>query len=476
MKRWKLKVLNSEHYGAEVPLHSNMVLGSDEELADLVLSSTIVSAQYITFDSDEDGVKVELLEEDISLESDGEIISSDDYLPTQKAITAGRLCFALRLETEEWVEELQSSSPSISVNPKGRPEPIDRDAKDTSTDSKNRLTSIAAMPATKWVVVAVGVGITSFYSYFMYKAKDSIPAEPAVEEVVSHGEPEKVSSQVDSERLGNSKLSELLSQAKYQDLNVSADEKSESILVSGYVQDDISLHILKQQIEAISTAISINVYSVEKMEQSARLILANLGLVPEKIERGSKPGHLVAVTDGDFSRTWDKAEKVLLSDIPGLLIWEVSSSKEVSPLKRLTSMIAEYSFSTQLSFKERKDRIEIIGSLASPEKRQLNEIMSEFRGRVGDTPRLIHITPRVHKVPKTLSDFGIAAVRSGDTPYVTFKNGNRYLVGARLPNGVNLQALSDGEITLIRGLQSYTLRYEDLKPSNESPKFSFLVN
>ncbi|WP_444913824.1 type III secretion system inner membrane ring subunit SctD [Microbulbifer sp. TRSA007] len=469
MNRWKLRFLNSEHYGAEVPLHENMVVGCDEELSDLVVKPNLATDQFVILKPDDTGVKLEICEATISVLIEKNIFSLGDYLPEQKVIFVGDLCFAVRAESDEWDEgilnfKIDNSETQSSVSEN------ENLVKETSKKSGRK----------RLALVTMGVGLIS-YGIYHFVGKESVDSNlVSVDYSVKKADEGKDISAANpnyepiSEE--SRRLSELLSLGEYKDLSIKGNIKSGNLLVSGYVKDDVLLARLHSQLEKISSSISTDVFSIEKMQHSARLILSNLGLVAENIEQGSKPGYFVAMTDGDFAKSWKQAKKVLLSDIPGLKGWDAIPTRESQPLERIKAMLSNYPFSASLIYEDKGDEIIIVGRLNSEERRLLESVMSDFRTRVGERPRLAYVSPGLQKQPRTLSDFGISAVRSGSTPYVVYKNGKRYLVGARLPNGVNLQAFSEGEVTLTRGQRSYTLSYEDYRPKNPSTEYSFLTN
>ncbi|WP_413662004.1 type III secretion system inner membrane ring subunit SctD [Microbulbifer sp. CNSA002] len=469
MNRWKLRFLNSEHYGAEVPLHENMVVGSDEELSDLVVKPNLATDQFVILKPDDTGVKLEVCEATITVLIDENIFSLDDYLPEQKVIFAGDLCFAVRAESDDWEEKILTFKVdgSETLSPTSE---IKNLAKEASKISGRKLLA----------QVAIGVGLISLGAYYFVGQKRVDSNVMSADFFVGQaGEGRDIA--VASPHFGpiseeSRKLSELLLLSEYKELSIKGNIKSGNLLVSGYVKDDILLARLHSQLEQISSAISMDVFSIEKMQHSARLILSNLGLAAEDIKQGSKPGHLIAITDGDFAKSWEQAEKVLLSDIPGLKNWEAISIRESQPLERIKKLLSSYSFSASLIYEDKGDEIKIVGRLNSEERRLLETVMSDFRARVGESPRLAYVSPGTQKQSRTLSDFGISAVRSGSTPYLVYKNGKRYLVGARLPNGVNLQSFSEGQVTLIRGQRSYTLSYEDYMTKSPSAEYSFLTN
>nr|WP_269783402.1 type III secretion system inner membrane ring subunit SctD [Marinibactrum halimedae] len=255
-------------------------------------------------------------------------------------------------------------------------------------------------------------------------------------------------------------LSALLEGEVYSSVFVMESDASDYVEVSGYVADDVTLARLQDEVAHINARISINVYSLEQIQRSAQLVLNHLGLVAEQIKTGEGPGYYIAVIDGDFMEAWESAQRLLLSDIPGLQGWDFEVKTTLTPLERLKQLTANLGFEHRLSYSETDDAIQIIGRLNSVEEKELNQTMQKFRERVGESPLVEYLPPKNSERVLSLNDVGIAGVRTGKAPYVTHQNGNRYLLGARLPNGITLQDIREGEIHILHRGVERIIRYE----------------
>jgi len=457
---WKLRILNTDHAGAEVVLNQSMTLGSDEEHADLVLSADFLAPSFITLTPDEEGVKLRVLDSNVDIRMNGELLDEDEYTPEQSVIFIGDLAIAIRPEQSEWSESVLTFDPNTYMH-EASPDEFSAPTRSLGERVIASWHYYTHLPLFRVCAIGGAVALCGalVVVWGLPNDPDLAPGESPIADILVQ-DASAFSLEQDAGFEIPRELAALLDTDEYSDVSISPVKGTAYVEASGYVEDDLTLSRLHQQIDQLHPAVNVAVYSNEQIKQSARLILANLGLVADDIKKGDDAGEFVAVIDGDYIKTWEGAERFLTADIPGLKSWELEVKQKLAPLERLKQLAARHPFANKLAYVDREKKIQIIARLNSTEEKALVELIDEFRARVGEYPALEHIIPDLPARALNLNDFGISAVRSGDTPYVTYRNGKRYLLGARLPNGVTIEQFAEGEITVLRGAAQYVIRYK----------------
>ncbi|VUD69253.1 Yop proteins translocation protein D [Thalassocella blandensis] len=516
MNMWKLIILNGQHAGSEVALLDSMLLGSDEEQADLVLKDAYIPPQLVAFDVDETGIKLSIKASGTEILVEQQPFTSDENAPLQQVISIGELDIAFCAENESWDEAITQYSPIPNDSNESLQSTIPSvESKNSSPGSfanidkaRETMMDYLRLPQVKITVASVVAITCAAMTYGMAVLKkeninsastlsvsapsasalsanaDSASANSAITAYAQAGSPAPDSG---GYYPPSSSLQTLLADEEYQNITIEVIKGTQVVQVSGYVQDNSILNRLRHQLDyqfqqfhnTIKTSkqhsendtYQFDVYSLNQITQSAKLVLSNLNLEAKEINQGSFPGSFTAVIDGDYLEDWETAKTLLVTDIPGLQEWNLEIKNTLPPLERLKKLVETKSFAKQTSYVEKDNVIQIVARLNDSQKNELTSLMEEFRSRVGETPALEYIAPNTPNRPLTLNDLGIAAVRSGINPYVTHQNGKRYLPGARLPNGTNLQELSAGEVTVQRGTDTYVIRYDQESNGNDTLEY-----
>lgn len=451
---WTLRILNTEHAGAEVDLIQSMLLGSDEEQADLVLKADFISLQLLTLTPEEEGVKLQIHDQEARLRTLDTDLEIDQYMPVQTIIFVGELALAIKGDSEQWTDSILAF-------------PI------TAENSSNKKLSSTVNAALNiplkgktfsyyWhlplVRLICGVVVILTVSLLIFDFSNS-PHVAANEKEINGGT-------LGSTTLLNNKpiplpeVTGLLENKDYSHVVLRTEAGLNTVHASGYVDNDVILDRLREQLNKIYDLVNLTVYSNEKIKNSARLILSSLGVDAEEIKQSGAAGSFTAVIDGDYMKIWKNAKHLIMNDVPGVKVWGLELKQTLTPVERLKSIAQNHSIANKLSYVDNTQKIQIVAYLNDEEQKVLATLMAEFRARIGDYPKLEHVTPNMLTRKLTLNDFGITAVRSGNTPYVTYRNGKRYLLGARLPNGISIQQFTEGEITVLRGVESYVVNYQ----------------
>ncbi|NVK57417.1 MAG: hypothetical protein HWE26_17580 [Alteromonadaceae bacterium] len=446
--KWKLRILNGRHNGAEILLLPGMTIGRDEQANDVVITDDFVAEHLVRIDVQDDLLKLMATNSvPIRLEG-GNVLAEDAPTPHQQPIQIGALVVAIARHDEPWAQTIihYHYDPKTFAQPErqnadGHDDKGDCNARSAKQHRFNHRLKVAFF-------ASLSIGLLSAASWLF--SEDLVDTQSNGMVVTETNTP--------ATSRESASLAALIAEPEYANISLSYTGDNTVATLEGYVNTRQELQRLLGQIAKLDTEVNTNLFSNEQIRDSATLILAHLGLEAVAPPQMLANGVLHITIDNAQLQQWEKAQEVLLTDISGLAEVDLDYPAPPPAMTVLQDMTGGLSISHKLVFVDTDSEILIKANLTAQERQQLSNAVAGFSQRVGDKPTLrFQQTDSRPKAP-TLTDFGIAAVRYGESPYVTHQNGKRYLPGARLPNGASLQKFSAGEVTVLSGADILTLQ------------------
>ncbi len=426
---WKLRILNTKNRDAEVHLVASQVLGRNEHKVDLVIDDALVFDEHVRILTSDQGVTLEALNDKIRIIIDGQNWDESQSLPILMPIRIGELIIMVAEEESEWPQDIpnfQAVKEDTSATQK-----VDSE-KPSQGKAYKHLSTVMSLGA---IVLLVFAGI-------LYNQ-------------IQDATPKQVKPTFDIKQ-----IAEILNADSYPHLTINWNKTDNSINLSGYVEHTTDRDVLANSVETLNVRYTSDIRTMDEIKSAAQFILKNLELDAIEIKSGTSAGSLIFVTDSDGLSAWGRAEHVLQRDIPGLSSWKLEIMKEKPALEQLKEMLNASSFYEKIILEDKGERIEVVGNLSGPEKREFKELKQKFVNQFGANPMLLLTAPIIQNsdVPDLNIDF--RAVRIGKVPYLVLNDGQKYFEGARLPNGTRITSIKSGGIYLQTNNKTYIVNYD----------------
>ncbi|WP_163834354.1 type III secretion system inner membrane ring subunit SctD [Spartinivicinus ruber] len=439
--QWKLKVLSGTHQGAEIQLiEGEFLLGSDINTADLVFQDSGVPTLLGRFIVTAEDLCFQLIEEHIELVLDGQpkahgLVS----LASQQQLQAGELSIAVARMDEPW--EL-SGKATVTDVPITASEPLASSAARTQKKPANKINKIVkrqrkrkvaknSVSNPRWLALLSSVAGTILLVWF-----------------ISFAWPQKVDSGVQPEKQLSplEKAQQVAKQLKLSDVEMNWQASRQRLLVTGYVPDTESKLQLKNELEVASLANRVRLYTESDIIRSVQFILDNNGLGHINVTAGKTAGEVRLMGLLDNGKRWAKVEKMLKHDVPGLKGYQVDFDSSRQHISALTQVLEENHLLGQLQLVSLGRHIEIRGQINLELEKKLNRLVDRFEKNIGQQGLVkIRNMPLFADNPLHLP---VKSISIGSVPYIVLKNNQKYMVGARLPNGYRLAKIDTDFIKL----------------------------
>ncbi len=429
MSSWKLRILNTRYKDAEVHLTDTQTLGRNEHKSDLVIDDPLVTDEHVKFSCSEQGVKLELLDDTLRLLVDGQAWDENQSLPPLTPIRIGELVVMVAEEDMPWPEKLPNF------------DQVEASSKTNVSETANQSVGGKAYKGMSVLMSIGAVALLVMAVVLYYQIKESAPAE--------------VEPQID---LATTRS--LLDADTHPHLTISWDETNRQVTLSGYVERKKDRKVLLKRMETLNIRFTSDVRTMDEIKSAAKFILKNLELDAIEIKSGQSAGSLIFVTDSNSLSAWGRAEQILQRDIPGLTSWELDIIEEKPVLEQLKELLKASSFNDKVLLEDKGDRIEVVGNLNGPEKREFKAIKQEFMKQFGSNPHLLLTAPEIKKDDSPNLNIRFRAVRLGEVPYLVLDNGQKYFEGARLPNGTRIASIQSSGIYLQSNQRTFIVNFD----------------
>lgn len=408
---WKIRFYSGLNQGIDVPLeHGCIVLGSDPQVADLVLIDEGIAAAHVTLDVSEEGVQLTAFAEDVEPQQNGAPLTMGSSLRPLACQEAGPLIWAFCSSDQSFPAQLEQKS--------------------------------AVMPVT------VVQNKPKFIGYFMagFSLLLMIMLTALLSESLWSGDADAAAGSPD-EIIAN-----FLKTQSFDQVRIGAQSDSGELILTGYLSDDNSLALLQRFLEREKLRFRLDIRTQEEIKQQIDFIIQKFGYDQVTSTSSDKVGWVRLsgqVNKEDYH--WRQMEALLKRDVPGLLGIEDKVNVTGDYLVRLEQLLSNYSLKERLSYRESGDRIEFSGQLSEAETHRFTLLQNEFNRDFGGS----HVLALVAPVKKKTLAFSVRAISLGKVPYVVLSDNRKYPVGATTPHGVRIIEIHSDRIVLNKDKQQY---------------------
>ncbi|WP_182034532.1 type III secretion system inner membrane ring subunit SctD [Vibrio diabolicus] len=420
MLQWKIRILSGVHSGVEVTLPEGaLVLGSDDFIADLVLSDAGVEANHFTLVCQQDSVilrgckEANINGENISVEDDGIELSR------HAVVSVGVVKFALGYAEDALI------------------------ASNVSDESSEQDTPVVAVQRSSWKKTTLIALLCSFVPSVIFAGMWYSQANGNNNEAVTEAEPIVL-------------VRNILGELKLSDVRVEWNAAARQAVLEGYVEDRTQKLDLLGRIDVLGINYKSDLRTMEEIRRGVRFILRNLGYHQVKVENGDETGTLLLTGYIDDASRWNQVEQILERDVPGLVAWKVELQRAGAYMDTLKALLTDAELLKKVQLVTSGDRIEVRGELDDIETTRFYGVTRDFREQYGEKPYLV--LKSIPKVSKgTNIDFPFRSVNFGQVPYVILTDNVRYMVGARTPQGYRISSVTPAGIELVKGGRVITI-------------------
>ncbi|MGU3793818.1 type III secretion system inner membrane ring subunit SctD [Vibrio diabolicus] len=420
MQQWKIRILSGVHSGVEVTLPEGaLVLGSDDFIADLVLSDAGVEANHFTLVCQQDWVilrgckEANINGENISVEDDGIELSR------HAVVSVGVVKFALGYAEDALI------------------------VSNVSDESSEQDTPVVAVQRSSWKKTTLIALLCSFVPSVIFSGMWYSQANGNNNETVTEAEPIVL-------------VRNILGELKLSDVRVEWNAAARQAVLEGYVEDRTHKLDLLGRIDVLGINYKSDLRTMEEIRRGVRFILRNLGYHQVKVENGDETGTLLLTGYIDDASRWNQVEQILERDVPGLVAWKVELQRAGAYMDTLKALLTDAELLKKVQLVTSGDRIEVRGELDDIETTRFYGVTRDFREQYGEKPYLV--LKSIPKVSKgTNIDFPFRSVNFGQVPYVILTDNVRYMVGARTPQGYRISSVTPAGIELVKGGRVITI-------------------
>ena len=244
----------------------------------------------------------------------------------------------------------------------------------------------------------------------------------------------------------------IISQMNIADIKL-ASLPDESVLISGYVPDNSTREQLQTALENAGVPYSFRAVVMNDMRASAAAVLEQHNFQHMSVELDTTPGSLVLSGYAADAEEAERVRNTLMEEVHGLRFLADQVEYQATRIKALRTLLKEKGLGQTVELLETPDKVILRGRLNDvTQGYKLKDVVQTFRNKYKNRPQL-HIDA---SLPSTdiASMQPLLAIRSislGQVPYVILQNGEKYLRGAKLPNGYILENISLEYLTLRLG-------------------------
>ncbi|WP_447068246.1 type III secretion system inner membrane ring subunit SctD [Vibrio alginolyticus] len=420
MQQWKIRILSGVHTGVEVTLPEGvLVLGSDDFIADLVLSDAGVEANHFTLVCQQDSVILRGCEE-ANINSEDIAVAGDGIeLSRHAVVSVGVVKFALGYAEDALI------------------------VSNVSDESSQQNTPVVAVQRSSWKKTTLIALLCSFVPSVIFAGMWYSQANGNNNEIVTEAEPIVL-------------VRNILGELKLSDVRVEWNAAARQAVLEGYVEDRTQKLDLLGRIDVLGINYKSDLRTMEEIRRGVRFILRNLGYHQVKVENGDETGTLLLTGYIDDASRWNQVEQILERDVPGLVAWKVELQRAGAYMDTLKALLTDAELLKKVQLVTSGDRIEVRGELDDIETTRFYGVTRDFREQYGEKPYLV--LKSIPKVSKgTNIDFPFRSVNFGQVPYVILTDKVRYMVGARTPQGYRISSVTPAGIELVKGGRVITI-------------------
>ena len=422
MTQWKMRLLTGSHAQVELPLTAGeFIIGSDALNADIVLSDSDIDERHLILRVDEEITLAELSKDcQLFINNEQRKITSSLTLSRGDTVRLGGLSFIVGLQEDELTQA-----------------PADTKATEVKLKSRNQST-VAWKKSLLLGLMFSLIPCTILFIQLQSQQEDNTLTVKEAEPIVL--------------------VRRALENLQLKDVRVEWNGLANQVELEGYVESNIQKTQLLNEIETLGINYKSNLRAMDTIRRGVKFILENLGYHQVQVKNGDSAGTVLLTGYIDDASRWSQVEKIIESDVPGLLAWKVELQRAGAYLDALKEMLEADGLLNKLQLVKAADRIEARGELNETESTQFYQVARDFREKFGDKPYLVlKSIPKVSKGSNI--DFAVRAVNFGAVPYIVLADNTRYTEGTRTPSGYLIINITEFGIDIAKGEQRITINF-----------------
>lgn len=422
MTQWKMKLLAGSHAQVELPLSvGEFIIGSDALNADIVLTDKDIKEKHLTLNvAQEVSITGLTAESVLFINNEQKKAASNLVLNRGDRVKLGGLSFVIGFIDDEF-NQYSSDSGAVAVELNVRP-------KATGIWRKSLL---------------LGLLFSLVPSTFLFIKMKAQTEDSAV--VVNEAEPIVL-------------VRNAVEQLELKDVRVEWNGLANQVELEGYVESNVQKNQLLNKIEALGINYKSHLRAMNTIRRGVKFILGNLGYHQVQVKNGDSAGTVLLTGYIDDASRWSQVEKIIESDVPGLIAWKVELQRAGAYLDALKAMLDAESLLDKLQLVKASDRIEARGELNEVDSTKFYNVARDFREKFGDKPYLV--LKSIPKVSKGANiDFAVRAVNFGRVPYIVLADNSRYTEGSRTPSGYLILSITEFGVDIAKNEQRITINF-----------------
>ena len=453
---WKLKVMSGSHKGVELQLpFGKTTLGSDDLRADLVIDNQGLDSVHLLFELSEDGaLYVSVMADNSDVNINGHVLDrGSSGVKGSALIKTEELTLAVVEGDQPWPEEsmvspVETAPSEETESEKNVSASVAEDTDNVESEAKPGNKRIhfwpKALPIRKLSIAASILVLFTFTAVLGLRYGQAQSDTRIVLTSLEKGQ-------------------QLIKKMNFSSVKLTCNKSKKRIEISGYVESERDKRKLLTQLKALGISYKGRVWVMERIVRSVEFSLEELGFKNIHASAGSEMGTVVLKGSADDRHRWPDLETMLDNDIPGLVSWKVDFSSSEDRLAAFGKMLAAAGLGNKLQLQGNGDNVQALGLLDKHEEREFYKTAESFRQVYGYTPQL-------QAYPRRL-DTGTLPVKGislSDVPFLVMENNQKYLIGAKLPNGYQVDEITSKGITMSKGADTVYFSLES--KSNEQQR------
>ena len=430
MAQWKLKFLFGKHNKVEVTLpEGETIIGKDELIADIVLSDDNIHSQHLILHVTDSTVEITDASNVTSLTINDEYIKDKTNILLQPfdVVQLDEMIFTIGFIDDDLIDDVDVENDTVDhFN--------DVSGKISTTNTRALLISLSV------IVIIIG------FSFHLFTDK---------------GHKKKVEiANIKNEPLEN--INQLIKKFKLNNLSVFLDNNTSTYIIDGYVDTKLKRKNIITKIDDLGIKYKNKIKSMDSIHQSVKFILSNFGYNQVSVINDDIPGSIILKGYIVDSTNWPKVEKMIQTDVPGLLAWKMDIKMVSDYIDKFKPMLDKADLLNKVELIDNKESIEARGELNKSEAADFYKVSKAFSDKFTGSPKVI-----LKSIPSTSNindiNFNVKAIRFGDEPYVVLTNNIRYTIGARIPSGYSIVDISQSGVEMIKGEKQITIDFRSKK-------------
>jgi type III secretion system YscD/HrpQ family protein len=446
--QYLLKILTGPHLGAEVELPAGAYRFGHGAECDIVIADRTVAEEHATFTLGPAGVDITAASGPVTIE--GEAVPEGRTIPFFTVLALGTTRIAFGPLDQEWPE----LDPAAAARTDGQAR-WSR-FKETEPAHVPYLEDLSAAPVPPFwqrpkvrlaraAVIGIAIALAVGVPLRLYM-----------------GNATAVSTDVEAEAPVDERLATVLAELGIRD-QVTVRTQGQRLVIDGYLPDAASRTELVRRLSEDGIDAQLRVFTDEQIETAARQTLVALGsdLEPQAIGNGT----LVLTGFVEDPERLERIVEILERDVGGLRELQPQIETRATAAQALIRELEAHGLDGVVRLRRERDgSILAEGVVSADQQADWDKVKAWFTSTFGDRVALVsrvgeaQVATPVARPPEGI-DITLRAVGHRPMPYIILADGQKYLVGSVLEDGVVIEAIGDGTILFSRDGRTFEYRY-----------------